>query len=115
LFSPELKNGVVVQVAALSEYPSLEAFGKAIAALPLEIHLDTVPHVRFHSLRGADIDFTWGEIPKVNGKALDYEHWPLFGGPFVEADINSQKLTLKYGEMRRVLDFRNLSVIDADR
>ena len=112
LFSPNLKNGVVVQVAAQSEYPSLEAFGRAIKALPLEIRTDPTPRVKFHSLRGADIDFTWGETPQVNGKPLDYEHWPLFGGPFLEADKDSQKLTLKYGTMRRVLDFRTLTVTD---
>jgi hypothetical protein len=112
LFSPALKNGVVVQVAAQSEFASLEAFGKAIAALPLAIVLAPTPHVRFRSLRGAEIDFTWGQTPKVNGKPLDYEHWPLFGGPFLDAARDSQTLTLKYGKMRRVLDFRNLSVTD---
>jgi hypothetical protein len=110
LFSPYLHNGVVVQVATASEYPNLEAFAKAILALPLEIRLDPVRRVRFTSLRGARIDFTWGETPSVNGRPLDYEHWPLFGGPFLEAAVDSQQLTLKYGNMRRVLDFRNLTV-----
>jgi len=73
---------------------------------------EPTPHVRFRSLRGAEIDFTWGQTPKVNGKPLDYEHWPLFGGPFLDAARDSQTLTLKYGKMRRVLDFRNLSVTD---
>ena len=112
LFSPALKNGVVVQVAAQSEFASLEAFGRAISALPLAIVSEPTPHVRFRSLRGAEIDFTWGQTPKVNGKPLDYEHWPLFGGPFLDAARDSQTLTLKYGKMRRVLDFRNLSVTD---
>jgi len=110
LFSPELKNGVVVQVAAQSEFPNLEAFGRAIAALPLEVSLDPTPHVRFRSLRGADIDFVFGETPKVNGQPLDYEHWPLFGGPFLEAARDSQQLIVKYQGMRRVLDFRALTV-----
>jgi hypothetical protein len=112
LFSPALKNGVVVQVAAQSEYPSLEAFGRAIAALPLSITLEPTPRVRFRSLRGVEIDFTWGETPKVNGKPLDYDHWPLFGGPFLEADVDAERLTLKHGSMRRVLDFRKLTVVD---
>lgn len=110
MFSPELKNGVVVQVAAQSEFPNLEAFGRAIAALPLEVSLDPTPHVRFRSLRGADIDFVFGETPKVNGQPLDYEHWPLFGGPFLEAARDSQQLIVKYQGMRRVLDFRALTV-----
>ena len=112
LFSPELKNGVVVQVAGQSEYPDLAAFGRAIAALRLEIGVEPTPHVRFRSLRGAEIDFVYGERPRVDGKALDYEHWPLFGGPFVEAARDSQELILKYGGMRRALDFRGLTVRD---
>ncbi|MDE3195468.1 MAG: hypothetical protein KGN84_03935, partial [Acidobacteriota bacterium] len=71
LFSPQLKNGVVVQVAARSEYPDLDSFARAIGALPLEIHTDPTPRVRFRSLRGSLIDFTYGETPIVDGKPLD--------------------------------------------
>ena len=48
----------------------------------------------------------------VNGAPLDYAHWPLFGGPFVEAAVDSEQLILKYGKMRRTLDFRRLTVTD---
>jgi len=113
LFSPYLKNGFVVQVAAASEYPDLAAFGRAIAKLPLEFALDPVPSVRFQSLRGATLEFTYGNTPKVNGKPLDYNHWPLFGGPFLEAAVDSEKLVLKHGKMRRTLDFRNLTTTDS--
>jgi hypothetical protein len=40
------------------------------------------------------------------------EHWPLFGGLFVEALMDSEQLVLKHGRMRRTLDFRNLTVTD---
>ncbi len=59
------------------------------------------------------MEFTYGETPRVNGAPLDYAHWPLFGGPFVEAAVDSEQLTLKYGKMRRTLDFRRLTVTDA--
>jgi hypothetical protein len=49
----------------------------------------------------------------VNGVPLDYSHWPLFGGPFVEAEMDSGQLLLKYGNMRRALDFRTLTVRDS--
>ena len=70
------------------------------------------PSVRFRSLRGRDLEFTWGKAPAVNGKPLDYEAWPLFGGPFVEAAVDSERLVLKHGNMRRTLDFRALTVHD---
>jgi hypothetical protein len=48
----------------------------------------------------------------VNGVPLDYDRWPLFGGPFVEAAVDSGQLILKYRQMRRTLDFRSLTVTD---
>jgi hypothetical protein len=112
LFSPYLKNGFVIQVAAASEFPDLAAFGRAVAGLPLQFHLDPTPAVSFRSLRGRTLEFTYGSIPTVNGKPLDYDHWPLFGGPFLEAAVDSEQLTLHYGGMRRTLDFRTLTVTD---
>jgi hypothetical protein len=113
LFSPYLKNGVVLQLAAASEYPDFAAFQRAIISLPLDVRLDPVPAVRFRSLRGKMLEYTYGEDPKVNGVPLDYSHWPLFGGPFVEAEMDSGQLLLKYGNMRRALDFRTLTVRDS--
>jgi hypothetical protein len=115
LFSPYLKNGFVVQVAAASEYPDLRAFGQAILKLPLEFHLDPLPTVRFRSLRGQLLEFTYGAIPRVNKVPLDYDHWPLFGGPFVEAGVDSEQLILKYKSQRRTLDFKTLTVTDAPK
>ena len=113
LFSPYLKNGIVVQVAARSEFAGMPAFRRAILALPLKFSLDPVPSVRFRSLRGRDLEFTYGEAARVDGAPLDYAHWPLFGGPFLEAPVDSEMLILKYGEMRRTLNFRRLTVSDA--
>jgi len=113
LFSPYLKNGFVIQVAAASEFADLNAFAKSIVALPLKFDLDSTPHVAFRSLRDVQMDFTWGDVPRLDAKPVDYEHWPLFGGPFLEAAVDSEQLTIKYGHMRRVLDFRNLTVKDS--
>jgi len=114
LFSPHLQNGMVVQVAARSEYPDMEAFRAAILALKLEFHLTPVPTVRLVSLRGKRLVFTYGQSPEVNGSPLEREHWPLFGGPFLEAGVDSQQLVLKHGSMRRTLDFRSLTVTDTN-
>ena len=103
---------MVVQVATRAEYKDMDAFRRAILALPLEFKLDPTPSVRFRSLRGKNLSFTYGQIPRVNGTPVDYDHWPLFGGPFMEAGVDSEQLILKYGKMRRTLDFRRLTVTD---
>jgi hypothetical protein len=104
MVSPHRRNGVVLQVAAASEFPSMAAFQEAIRALSLEWQADPVPAVRFRSLRGTDMRFTYGSDP------VDYTRWPLFGGPWLEADVDSERLLLKHGSRRRLLDFRRLVV-----
>ena len=112
LFSPYLKNGFVVQVAAASEFPNLAAFEPAILALPLEFHmtrcLGALSFFTRHAYR-----LCLREGPRLNGRAVDYDHWPLFGGPFVESEVDSEKLILKHGSLRRTLDFKNLTVVDS--
>ena len=110
LFSPHRRNGVVVQAAARSEFASLDAFRQAILALPLEFRLEPAPAVHFQSLRGTKIDFAYGEAPRINARAVDYEHWPLFGGPLLESSVDSHVLTIRYQGESRTLDFNTLTV-----
>jgi hypothetical protein len=114
LFSPYLKNGTVVQVAAVSEFPTMAAFRAAITALPLKFSVEDAPTVRFRSLRGRDLEFTYGLEPKVDGKPIGYASWPLFGGPFLQADVDSEKLEMRHGKLRRTLDFKKLTITDAE-
>jgi hypothetical protein len=112
LFSPSRRNGTVVQVAARGEFPDLDAFRAAILKLPFTYRLEPAPSVRFRTLRGTDIEFTHGQRPRLNGKPLDYENWPLYGGPFLEAAVDSEQLVMKHGGQTRRLDFRNLTIAD---
>jgi len=112
MLSLQSKNGVIMQVAAASEYPDVDAFRRAILALPLEFAMEPTPTVRFQTLRGTRMEFTYGRTPVVNGRPLDYERWPLFGGPFLQADVDSETLTIRHGPLKRVLDFKRLSVTE---
>ncbi len=106
LFSPHRRNGVILQVAAASEFPDMAAFQAAIVALPLEFGWEPKPWVRFRSLRGAEMQFTYGVEPVERSK------WPLFAGPFLEGQVDEERLVMKYGGLRRVLDFKKLSVLE---
>ncbi len=112
LFSTRLQNGAVVQVAPASEYSSFGAFKNAVQALPRAIAMHSKPSVRFTSLRGARMEFTFDETPKVNGLAVDDERWPLFDGPFMFSEKGSRKLELRYGKLRRTLDFEAMTIMD---
>ncbi len=112
LYSPHLKNGTIVQAASASEFPSFLAFQAAIRALPLTFSLEPVPTVSFTSLRGRKLEFTYGRVPVVNGRPVDYSAWKLFEGPYLNAERGSQKLTLTHGRLERVLDFNTLTITD---
>ena len=112
LVSPHLKNGAVVQTAPASAFGSFDAFKAAVRALPLETATEPVPSVRFTTLSGDTIEAAYGETPAVNGEAVDYDGWPLFDGPFLHAEPGSGTLEMRYGPMRRHLDFNTLTVRD---
>jgi hypothetical protein len=112
LFSPYLKNGTVVQAASVDEFPTAEAFRKAVKALRLEFALEPKPRVAFRTLRGKTLEFTYGEAPRIDGKPLDYAAWPAFAGPFLRAKAGEPRLEMTYEDKRRVLDFRTLTVTE---
>jgi len=112
LASPHVKNGTIVQAASVSEFATFEDFQKAMIALPLEYSLEPVPTVRLTTLRGKEISFTYGEAPIVDGEALDYTEWKLFGGTHLNAEVGGRKLTITHGRLQRVLDFNTLTISD---
>ncbi len=112
LYSPHAKNGTIIQAASAAEFKSWDAFRQAMRALPLEISMDAQPRVWMKTLRGNEVFFEYDGIPMVNGKQVDYAAWPLFESPFMEAAPGSRKLTLRHGDMERVLDFDHVERID---
>jgi hypothetical protein len=98
-------------VALASDHESFDAFKDAIRALPLETRIeDGMPMAKFTTMGGDEFAFTYNGVPTVNGTAIDYAGWPLYGGPFVNAGVNSRELVLTYKEERRRLDFAKLTI-----
>jgi hypothetical protein len=112
LTSPHLNNGTIVQAAGVGEFADFAAFQRAIRALPLAFKLEPLPAVEMTTLRGNKISFTFGTVPQVNGRAVDYRAWKLFEGPHLNAEVGGRKLTITHGQLERVLDFNTLSVTD---
>ena len=72
------------------------------------------PMLRYKTLSGREMELTWlphkaryaGEA-KVDGKAVDYQSWPLFKNPWVYQEVNSSMLQITYGQRRLTYDFAN--------
>lgn len=115
LFSPHLKNGTIVQAASASDFKDFAAFQAAMRALPLEFALEPTPTVKFTTLRGHALQFTFGQKPSMNGVPVDYSKWKLFEGPYLNAEKGSRRLTISHGRLERVLDFNTVTITDRVR
>lgn len=110
LFSPHRRNGAVVQVAPAGAYETFEAFKAAVRALPLKTTTAPQPRVQFTTLRGDQMTVRYGAEPRINGKGIAYEEWPLFEGPFLQASPGSGQLKMQYGRQHRLLDFNTVTL-----
>lgn len=108
LLSPHLKNGTIVQAASTAEFPSLDAFQRAILALPLTVRMDAAPSVSFTTLRGTRIDAVYGQTPLINGQPVRYQDWKLFEGPYVNAEAGARRMVITHGSLRHVVDLNPL-------
>jgi hypothetical protein len=104
--SAYLKNGYVVEVAPVSEFASYQEFKDAIRSLPIEIRTDPVPAVTFTALDGTRLEAAYGSAPRIDGKPVDYSEWPLFEGPFSQAERESHQLEIRHDTESLMLDFK---------
>jgi len=115
LVSEHLRNGTIVQAASASEFSDFAAFQAAIRALPLRFSLEPRPTVTFRTLRGNTLYMTYGAAPVINGRPVDPMTWKLFEGPYLNAELNSQRLVINHGSLERVLDARAVTITDRVR
>ncbi|UCE04985.1 MAG: hypothetical protein JSW07_15360 [bacterium] len=105
LRSYKLKNGCVVEVAQAEEYPSFAAFKDQIRNNTL-VH-DTFERtlmVSYTTSAGDVMTFTFDGARRLNGKLIDFAEYKLFRGPFLNAEVGSRKLEIKYKNKGMILD-----------
>lgn len=66
----------------------------------------------YNSLDGDTLKLVFNYGRYVNGQKIDYENWPLCADPWMEQDVDGRFLTVVYGDMSRIYDFRNWRIID---
>jgi len=111
LRSLDLKNGCVVEVASADDYPSFEAFQTRIRSNRLDYgDFDKTLTVSYTTSSGDTLQFTYNGKRTVNGKEINFADYKLFNSPFLQADVGSEKLTMRYGNKERVLDFKKVSI-----
>jgi hypothetical protein len=112
LRSHKLQNGYIIEVRSETEVGSFETFcAKLRAHVP---RLTLVPGkvaADYVTLNGDRMRFAFPEDRTLNGKKVDLTTYKLFEGPFVNAEVGSQRITLTHSKAKRILDFKTLEVI----
>jgi hypothetical protein len=112
LRSHKLQNGYVIEVRSEKEIGSFEAFcTKLRGHIP---RLTLVPGkvaADYVTLNGDRMRFGFPEDRTLNGKKVDLTAYKLFEGPFMNAGVGSQRITLTHDKAKRILDFKTLEVI----
>ncbi len=113
LISPGKKNGTIAQAAKVSEFADFEAFKSAIRNQSLSYELEPTPRVSLVTFRGAKLEFRYGSSPRANGRAINYDSWKLFEGPYLNAEKGSGKLEITHDRLKRTLDFNTVTISDS--
>lgn len=113
LRSHKLQNGYVIEVRSKGEVGSFEKFSKELRLhIPVARLLPGNVSVRYTSLGGDRMYFAFPDVRTLGGKAVDLTRYKLFDSPFLHAETGSEKLTMTYKSMRRVLDFKKLTITE---
>ncbi len=113
LRSHKLQNGYVIEVRSKSEIGSFETFaGRLRSHVPKGVLSPGAVSVRYTTLDNEKMFFAFPDIRKLNGKTIDLSKTKLFDSPFLHAEVGSEMLSLTYKNLRRVLDFKNLRIVE---
>lgn len=95
---------VIIEVARKTEFPTFEAFRKAILALPLELKKNGLSYA---GLSGDRFTFftDQSQPPQVNGKPVNYAPAKVYDSPFVQSVWDSGLVTIQKSGRKLVLDF----------
>jgi hypothetical protein len=67
--------------------------------------------VRVETFSGTTMEMVYEGQHKVNGEAIDYAAWPLYGAPGAQGKVNTGKVAFRHGEQEVRVDFN----IDPDK
>lgn len=111
--SRHLKNGVIVEVGSEQEDGSWENFRASLRSTQLDTSVfNSALSVSYRNRHGIDMRFSFDGIRMLNGKLIHLEDYGFFDGPFIQSERGSGRITLRYGDQSRTLDFNTAEIIE---
>jgi len=113
LRSYKLQNGYVIEVRSREEVKSFENFAKLVTSrIPKATLKPGAVSIEYTTPEMNSMKFAFPDARILNGKKVDLTKTQLFDGPFLNAGVGSEKLTMIYKGMKRTLDFKTLSITE---
>jgi hypothetical protein len=103
------RTGLIFEAASARDYASFAEFQRRICGNALDADLENL-RVRYTTARGVRLEFGYPSRRLVNGEAVDFCSWPLYGGPFINAGSGAGIFVLTQGGETLVLDFNDFSI-----
>jgi len=111
LRSPNKRNGLVFEVRFKSDFTSYEEFKSLIISNePDYANFDETLAVSYVNTEGVELRFTFPDKRYLNGELVDLTEYKLFEGPFIFANRGTQKIEIRYKNIRRVLNLKELKI-----
>jgi hypothetical protein len=111
LRSYKLQNGYVIEVRSKDEIGSFGQFRSELRShVPKATLKPGAVSVRYTTLGGDNMEFAFPDKRLLNGKVIDLSKTKLFEGPFLNAEVGSEKLTMTYKTKKLVLDFKAVKI-----
>jgi hypothetical protein len=111
--SHKLQNGYVIEVRSEREIGSFQKFVSSLQSrIPRATLTPGKVSVEYTSLSKDRMKFSFPDTRMLNGKTVDLSATKLFEGPFLNAEVGSEKVTMTYKGAKRVYDFRSVTVTE---
>jgi len=98
--------GLVLEAVEADE---VESFGEYCARRAgSDVDLSGWPRdqrVRVDTLSGTCLDMVYDGPHMVDGQAIDYDAWPLYGSPGAQAEVNTGHMVFRHDDSELTLDF----------
>ena len=102
----DVNAGLVLEAVEAVDAGDFDAFCDRRAELDLDLSGWPVNNkVCVETFSGAQMEMVYDGAHKVNGEAIDYSAWPLFGAPGAQGELNTGKVVFRYGEDEVRVDF----------
>jgi hypothetical protein len=96
----------VIEVRSASEAGSFENFCRSLQThIPAAKLVPGGVSVDYKTLDNVSMRFAFPDGRVLNGTNVDLGKTKLFDGPFLESEVGSGRLTMRYKGMTRILDF----------